>query len=241
MLPSRRTSGLNKSYVNRGMIAESGILPAGYRLLQDTTQSKILKIDKVVAEDKNGKYNIMKVTGLFQECDKENANGRVYPFSVMKEAVINIQEDIASRGVIGELDHPVDAKVHLDRISHLITKIWMEGKRVFGEAEILDNQPLGACLRGLFERKVRTSISSRGVGDMELCESNGKEYYTVQPGYAFITWDAVCEPSVAGANLNVMESLNRTLKPIRESRRMFSQETYEQLLVKEIKKYFELK
>lgn len=242
MLPKRHHRNDHRYYVNRGLIAESGIIPTGLQLIRDVHSLKILKKDNVVAEDRHGKpVNVMKVTGLFQECDKENANGRIYPFSVMKQAVQNIQEDISSRAVIGELDHPVDAKIHLDRISHLVTKIWMEGKKVYGEAEILDNQPHGACLRGLFERNVRTGISSRGVGDMELTESgNGKESYTVLDGYAFITWDAVCEPSVRGATLNVMESLNRKLKPIRESKNVFSREVYQEMLVKEIKKYFEL-
>jgi hypothetical protein len=134
-----------------------------------------------------------------------------------------------------------DAKIHLDRVSHVITKLWMEGRKVYGEAEILHKLPLGACLRGLFEHKVEVGISSRGVGDMEIVESNGREVYRVMPGYAFVTWDAVAEPSVSGAILGIQESLQKKLKPIKEHRNMFKPETYQKLLVKEINDFFGLK
>lgn len=137
-----------------------------------------------------------------------------------------------------------DAKIHLDRISHLNTKVWMDGNKIYGEAEILDNQPYGACLRGLFERKCQVGISSRGVGDMELRENNGKQRYYVQEGYSFITWDVVSDPSVCGATLEpVMENLNKATKPLREARRknLLDQVTYERMLIEEINKFFELK
>jgi hypothetical protein len=133
-----------------------------------------------------------------------------------------------------------DAKIHLDRVSHLITKLWMEGPKVYGEAEILHNLPLGAALRGLFEHKVRVGISSRGVGDMEVAESQGREIYRVMPGYAFVTWDAVAEPSVSGAVLNIQEGLNKKIRPLQKMQDQFSPQTYQKKLVKEINKYFGL-
>lgn len=133
-----------------------------------------------------------------------------------------------------------DAKIHLDRVSHLMTKVWMDGRKVFGEAEILHNLPCGACLRGLFEHKVRVGISSRGVGDMEVVENAGKEMYQVLPGYTFVTWDAVAEPSVSGAILNIQESLNKRLRPIQKERNRFAPDVYNNILVTEINKFFDL-
>jgi hypothetical protein len=183
----------------------------------------------------------MRVTGLFQEGDSQNANGRVYSTSeVLGPAVRAIQEDVSRRSVMGEFDHPSDAKIHLDRVSHLITKLWMEGSKVYGEAEILHNLPLGAALRGLFEHKVRVGISSRGVGDMEVAESNGQEIYRVMPGYAFVTWDAVAEPSVSGAILNIQEGLQKRIKPIARQKSLFGPAVYQKMLVKEINKFFDL-
>lgn len=238
MLPTRRTS---MPRFNRGLIAETGMIPAGCQLIQDTFPFKVLD-KKTVVEDINGvSQPVTRVTGLFQLGDKENANGRFYPTrDVLQPAVQQIQEDVAARAVMGEYDHPADAKIHLDRASHLITKIWMEGRKVFGEADVLHLLPCGAMLRGLFEHKVRVGISSRGVGDMEVQENGGHEIYRVMPGYSFVTWDAVAEPSVGGAILNIAEGLNRRLKPVHRSRSQFSPTVYQDMLVREINSFFDL-
>lgn len=232
-----------RSSINRQLIAETGIIPAGYSLIQDSFPFKVLDQKKAVTEDAHGRETpTMKITGLIQMGDRENANGRVYSTGdVLAPAVRNIQEDIAARKVPGEFDHPADAKIHLDRVSHLMTKIWMEGKKVYGEAEILYKLPMGACLRGLFEHKVQVGISSRGVGDMEISEQDGKEIFRVLPGYAFVTWDVVQEPSVNGAILNIREGLNRRVRPLQEQRSKYKPETYQKVLVDEINKYFGLK
>jgi hypothetical protein len=241
------TRSQRRPVFNRGAIAETGQIPDGFQFLQDTYSWKVLDTKKTMLEYRQGGKTvtepIMRVTGLFQESDTQNANGRVYPRLVLSEAVSLIQDDVGRRAVYGEYDHPPDAKIHLDRISHLITKIWMEGQKIYGEAEVLDNQPHGRCLRGLFERKCQVGISSRGIGDMELREmSEGKQFYEVMPGYQFVTWDAVAEPSVHGATLAVMESLNRKLAPIKTAngKKPFSRDEYESLLIEEINRFFGL-
>lgn len=231
--------------INRGLIAETGEIPVGFQLIRDTYPFKVLDTQNVIREGADGREEpVMKVTGLFQNGDTENANGRWYSTrDVLVPAVQQIQEDIQHRAVMGEYDHPADAKIHLDRISHLITKVWMEGKKVYGEAEVLHRVPCGAALRGLFEHKVTVGISSRGVGDMEVVESGGHQRYHVMPGYAFVTWDAVAEPSVHGAILNIQEGLNKRIAPIRREfkRGRFSPAAYQSMLVNEINSYFDLK
>jgi hypothetical protein len=230
-------------FFNRGLIAETGVLPQGLRLIQDTFSFQVVDRKNTVTEDVHGKeVPVTRVTGLFQMGDQKNANGRIYSTrEVLIPAVKQIQEDIGSRSVMGEFDHPSDAKIHLDRVSHLITNLWMDGHKVYGEAEILHSLPCGAALRGLFEHKVRVGISSRGVGDMEVSEHNGQEIYNVMPGYAFVTWDAVAEPSVNGAILNIQESLNKKIRPIQKAKDSFSRKTYNNLLVSEINKFFDLR
>lgn len=240
MLPTRLAN--RTTSFNRGVIAETGVIPSGMRLLQDTFSFDVIDRKDIMVEGLNGKaVQAMRVSGLIQMGDRENANGRYYSTSeVLQPAVRSIQDDIQARAVMGEFDHPPDAKIHLDRVSHLMTKVWMDGRKVFGEAEILHGLPCGACLRGLFEHKVRVGISSRGVGDMEVVESAGKELYRVMPGYAFVTWDAVAEPSVNGAILQIQEGLNKRLKPIKRERHKFSREAYNNLLVREINRFFDL-
>jgi len=249
MLPSRtgrralmEDAISDPSYFNRGIIAETGRIPVGFRLLQDTFPFEVIETKSTVTEDRNGnEIPIMRVTGLFQMGDKENANGRFYPTQdVLSPAVQQIQEDVGGRAVMGEFDHPADAKIHLDRVSHLISKVWMDGRKVYGEAEVLHNLPCGACLRGLFEHKVRVGISSRGVGDMEVAEQGGHEVYRVMPGYSFVTWDAVAEPPVNGAILNIQEGLSRRVRPLTKKKSKFSPEVFERMLVKEINTFFDL-
>lgn len=231
-----------RSPINRGLIAETGTIPAGYQFLQDVYSFQPIKTEKVVVESANGEQvPIMRVRGLFQEADKQNANMRWYGRDILGEACQTIQDDISRRGVLGEFDHPPDAKIHLDRISHLITKAWMDGPRVYGEAEVLDNQIHGRALRGLFERKVRTGISSRGIGDMEMREHGGEQLYFVLPGYQFVTWDAVADPSVKGAYLQpIKECADRLERNTRQARQRgkLSQAAYEALLLEEFDKLF---
>jgi hypothetical protein len=223
---------------NRGLTAQTGLLPEGMQLLQDVWPLKIVDTKQVIGEGVLGGAPITRVTGIFQVADDLNANGRIYPRPVVREAVEAIQEDLANRSVWGEFDHPADAKIHLERISHLLTKIWMEGKNVYGEAEIIDELPYGQQLKTLIKRG-RIGISSRGIGDMDVRDQGGQETYYVTEGYRFVTWDAVAEPSVTGAILHICEGklkpMKKTLKNIPKG--IFTAEAYQNRLAKEISEY----
>jgi len=224
---------------NRGLTAQTGLLPEGTQLLQDVWPLRVIDTKQVIGEGVLGGTPITRITGIFQIADDLNANGRIYPRSVVREAVEAIQEDLSNRSVWGEFDHPCDAKIHLDRISHLLTKVWMEGKQVFGEAEIIDELPFGNQLKTLIKRGT-IGISSRGIGDMDVRDQGGQETYFVTEGYRFVTWDAVAEPSVTGAILHLCEGklkpLNRSIKKSIPSG-MFTAETYQKRLAKTISEY----
>src|SRR5262245_27387209 len=140
MLPSRRrhsgrtvtedTAPLrSRSHrIDRAVIAETGVIPAGLQMIRDTYPFEIIDQKNVMIEDAFGREQpVMRVTGLVQSGDTENANGRFYPTrEVLAPAVTNVQEDVTKRAVMGEFDHPADAKIHLDRVSHLMTKVWMD-------------------------------------------------------------------------------------------------------------------
>jgi hypothetical protein len=194
---------------DRDQITATGELPGGMKLISDIMPLEVMDVVHGVISESNGVKGlpVTRITGIFQRSDKKNANGRVYPREVLKDAVQAIQDDIKNRGVLGECDHPVDAKIHIDRVSHLITRLWMEGDIVYGEAEVLHRLPCGDMLKGLLEHKVQVGISSRGVGDMEVKEDeSGDNTYVVQEGYRIVTFDAVMQPSVPGSQLMVMES-----------------------------------
>jgi hypothetical protein len=203
--------------ITRSLVTRTGEL-GSHQLLQDSAPLQIVKKDRVMIEDVHGvKVPVMRLAGRFQYAGRPNSNGRIYENEILRHAVKEIQEDIASRRVLGEFDHPPDAKIHLDRVSHLLTKLWMEGNEVIGELEILEKTPCGGILKSLVESGVNIGISSRGVGDMESAVIEDKEYYKVLPGFTFVTFDIVAEPSVQGSYLSVMESRNRLLKTQKQS------------------------
>ena len=196
-------------------VYHSGIIPQGMELIQDSMPLKVMDT-KILTESRGGRRtDVLKLTGTFQKADEQNANGRVYPFDILTEAVENLQDAIKNRRVMGEFDHPPDAKIHMDRVSHLLTRLWMDGKTVIGELEVIndDRCPYGAQLACLIERDVQVGISSRGVGDMQSTRlAEGDEILEVQPGFNFVTFDAVAEPSVSDTQLMVMESRERNLR-----------------------------
>lgn len=190
-------------------------IPEGCKIIRDVMPLKILD-SKMLTEEVGGKKsNMLRLTGIFQKADEKNANGRIYPMEVLKKAVADLQESIGFRRVMGEFDHPPDAKIHLENVSHLVTKVWMDKNICYGQIEVLDRMPKGQMLRSLIESKVQVGISSRGIGDMEAKKINEEECYEVQPGFALVTWDAVAEPSVSGTQLTVLESLMRKKKNVK--------------------------
>jgi len=221
--------------INRSSIAMTGNI--GTRsMLCDTFPLKIMRSDRVMVESAGGeKVPVLRIGGQFQRANRPNANGRIYPLNVLRNAVENLQEDIKERRVLGEFDHPPDAKIHLDRVSHLITKLWMEGDVVFGECEVLEKTQFGQQLHALLESGVNIGISSRGVGDMETTIYEGEEYYQVMPGYGFVTFDMVAEPSVHGSFMSVVENRNR----LQEKRIISAKAVNEGQVVNEIRGFFD--
>jgi hypothetical protein len=196
---------------NRGITAQTGDIPRGAQFLQETFPLEIKDIKQVISEATGTKQNVLRMTGVFQKGNELNQNGREYSTTILSEAVGALQEDLDRRVVMGEFDHPADAKIHLERVSHLITKVWMEGNYVYGEAEVIEGTTQGKNLSALLRAGVKVGISSRGVGDMEVVnEDSDSERYVVQPGYRFVTWDVVGEPSVQEATMSVMESRIQT-------------------------------
>jgi len=219
LLYSRKDKIMNP-VVDRSIVSKTGFT-GNHQLIQDSIPFEINRREPVIVEDvapRKGVSGTQSVTkglrlgGRFQFANRPNANGRIYEFDTLREAVEEIQGDIKGRRVLGEFDHPPDAKIHLDRISHVMTKLWMEDDEVFGEIEVLPKMQMGGQLQALVESDVSIGISSRGVGDMDIVEYNGEQYNRVLPGYTIVTFDVVAEPSVHGSYLSVMESRERARK-----------------------------
>jgi phage head maturation protease len=199
--------------LNRSAIVTTGDL-GGRKLIQDVMTLKVISKKETVVEGTGGvKKFVKRLGGQFQFADRANANGRIYERPVLEAAVRALQEDIGARRVLGELDHPADAKIHMDRVSHLISRLWIEENGgVFGELEILRGTIMGDQLAALVDNGVTVGISSRGVGDLEDVMVEGQVLQRVMPGYTLVTFDVVGEPSVDGSFLSVVESKQKGVK-----------------------------
>lgn len=160
-----------------------------------TTLAEHLSFDqaKIVLEQEelDGGKKSLHLNGICIQGDIRNANQRVYSSQEIDKAVKMLNEQISGGySVLGEVDHPEDLKINLDRVSHMITKMWMEGANGYGKLKILPT-PMGQLVQTMLESGVKLGVSSRGSGEVD---SNGN----VQ-GFEIITVDIVAQPSAPGA------------------------------------------
>ncbi|KKN44258.1 hypothetical protein LCGC14_0694630 [marine sediment metagenome] len=129
--------------------------------------------------------------GCFIQGDVRNFNERIYPVNEISTAVMTVMEQIKKDGgVIGECDHPEELTVNLDRVSHMITEMSMDGSNGVGKLKILPT-PCGNIVKTLIENGVKLGVSSRGSGNVD---DNG---YVSE--FEIVTIDVVAKPSAPGA------------------------------------------
>jgi len=134
----------------------------------------------------------MYMEGLFIQGDVKNANGRFYPKNEIYRAVETIQSQLKSGiSICGEVDHPDDLKINLDRVSHCIVEMSMNGSNGLGKLKILPT-PMGQLIKVMLESGVRLGVSSRGSGNVD--DLTGKV-----SDFEIITVDVVAQPSAPDA------------------------------------------
>ena len=140
----------------------------------------------------DGKSKDLFMTGIFIEGGVENHNKRVYPVREIEKAVQTINDQLKSGySVLGEVDHPDDLKINLDRVSHMITRMWMEGNCGHGKLKLLPT-PMGELVKAMLTSGVKLGVSSRGSGQVN--ESSGHV-----SDFEIITVDIVAQPSAPNA------------------------------------------
>ena len=144
----------------------------------------------VMESGKDGKDLYLK--GICIQGDVKNANERVYPLHEITRAVGAVNDQIkGGYSVLGEVDHPDDLQVNLDRVSHMITEMWMDGANGFGKMKILPT-PMGNIVRAMFDAGVKLGVSSRGSGNVNESTGHVSEF-------EIVTVDCVAQPSAPGA------------------------------------------
>ena len=150
-----------------------------------------------------GKNKQQYIKGIFMQSDIQNQNGRVYPFSVLQNEVKKYNNKFVKESrALGELGHPDGPTINLDRVSHIITELYEDGKNFIGKAKIMDT-PNGKIVKNLIESGVRLGVSSRGLGSVKANKSGVNE---VQKDFVLSTVDIVSDPSAPEAFVNgIME------------------------------------
>jgi hypothetical protein len=156
---------------------------------------EFLSFDKAhvqILEEANaagGKDLCMK--GIFIQGDVKNQNQRVYPVREIARAVNSITEKLSTgQSVMGELDHPEELSINLDRVSHLITEMWMDGSDGYGKLKIVPT-PMGNIVKTLLTSGAKLGVSSRGSGNVG---DDG-----AVSDFEIITVDIVAQPSAPNA------------------------------------------
>jgi hypothetical protein len=146
----------------------------------------------VVESTGEGALKSLYMKGIFIQGGVKNANERVYPVSEIESAVETLNRQIVEGySVLGEVDHPDDLKINLDRVSHMITSMWMDGANGFGKLKILPT-PMGELVTTMLQSGVKLGVSSRGSGNVD--DMNGKV-----SDFEIVTVDIVAQPSAPNA------------------------------------------
>ena len=189
----------------------------------------------------NDELKTLYMKGIFIQGGVKNANERVYPVSEIETAVDTLNKQIQEGySVLGEVDHPDDLKINLDRVSHMITNMWMDGANGFGKLKILPT-PMGQLVKTMLESGVKLGVSSRGSGNVS--DMDGKV-----SDFEIITVDIVAQPSAPNAypkaiyeSLMNMKHGHKVLEIARDARGNKKVQSYLGEEVKRLIKELELK
>ena len=146
------------------------------------------------ADEKGGKN--YKIRGTFLQADVKNRNGRVYPMDILEKEVGRYNKNfIQKKRAFGELGHPDGPTVNLERVSHMITDLYPDGKNFIGEEKIMDT-PYGKIVKNLIDEGAMLGVSSRGMGSLE--PKKGAQYVR-NDFYLATAADIVADPSAPKA------------------------------------------
>ena len=182
----------------------------GFMFLKNTKENQMIR-----EGIENGEWNIpypFVVDAVFQKFGIKNANGRIYPEEVLKKQVELYQQKIDERRALGELNHPAESTIDLDRIAINIVELHWEGRTLVGKLEINTSYGFrkygmvttrGDQMANLLINGYKIGVSSRGVGSVE--QKLGQ--YIVGDDFELICWDVVSDPSTPGAYVGSQEDL----------------------------------
>lgn len=184
----------------------------GYGILIENDGYIQLDKSKLIKEGtSNGEWyvpNPFIVSAVFQKFGIKNANGRIYPESVLKKQVELYQQKIDEKRALAELNHPSDSVIDLGRISHNIIELHWVGQTLVGQMQL--NVTEGFRKYGIISSRGddaaqlllqgwKIGVSSRGVGSVE--QKLGQQI--VGEDFELIGFDIVSDPSTPNAYISL--------------------------------------
>lgn len=164
-------------------------------LIEETDRQSL---DFLIESDASTGVKSFRVRGVFAMSEVENKNRRIYPRHILEREVMTYQGRIREKRAVGELEHPASPMINLERVSHLVEHLEMQGNNVYGVAKVLDT-PLGRIAKTLMSEGIKLGVSTRGLGTL-----NGNK---VESSYSMRAIDMVHEPSAPSAIVDaIMES-----------------------------------
>ena len=162
-----------------------------YNLTETLSFDQAKMVVETTENDTGGKDLYLK--GICIQGGVRNANQRVYPVTEISRAVNTLNDQIkGGYSVLGEVDHPEGLNINLDRVSHMITEMWMDGPNGYGKLKIIPT-PMGDLVKTMLQSGVKLGVSSRGSGNVKEDGSGEVSEFEI------ITVDAVAQPSAPGA------------------------------------------
>lgn len=201
---------IKKGQTGRGLLIEND----GYTSL-DLSENKRLVESFGIGDGKRLSPkelpNPFIVSAVFQKFGIENANGRVYPETTLKNAVEKYMVNLKERKAYGEANHPDGSNISVDRIAINIIELHWENHTLVGKMEI----PISEGFRNMgivstcadmvaqwLISGLRLGVSSRGLGSVE------KHFGQLVVGddYEIVCWDVVAQPSTPQAYIGLTDS-----------------------------------
>ena len=148
-----------------------------------------------ITEEKDGEKRYY-IEGVFMQADVKNKNGRMYGSNMLAEKVEEYSKNFIEKNrAYGELGHPSNPSINLERVSHRIISLRRDGSNFVGKAQV-SSTPYGNIVKGLLEDGGKLGVSSRGLGS--LMKENG--ILKVQSDFLIVTpADIVADPSAPDA------------------------------------------
>ena len=134
------------------------------------------------------------LTGLFTSFNTKNRNGRIYESADFLPHVEALREQIESKRLLGELDHPHGFEISLGNVSHVVESLEFDPKQnaIVGKIRLL-NTNAGKQAQALVRDGIPLNISSRAAGTVD--ESGHVKLQQL------FTYDLVADPGFANAQL----------------------------------------